>query len=376
MRRRGALVATVGGALLLGGLTAPLIVSDIRPGFGPATARLGGLLILAGILTALRRDAVWWQAAAAAFVAVDLLTFGWPLLPTVDRALYRGETTTASIISGERDQVRVYWPSDPDHQRRDFDAQYRVKFNFLTFDDFGPSNASHWRGMREAQLPNAGMLDSVASANSFDPLLVDRYADLLDAAVQAPGVLRAMGVTHVASDRSWSEGEPVHSAGSVTFYRLPDVPGRAWIVSSARQAPFGEALAMLAASHFDPGVEVLVEEALAGESSATATGLSSARLVLQDGPNCVTIRATVDAPGYLVLADTWYPGWQATIDTEPAALLRANHAFRAVQLDKGEHQVEMRYRPRSVLVGGITTLTVLTVFIVAMAVSRRGNARS
>jgi uncharacterized membrane protein YfhO len=97
---------------------------------------------------------------------------------------------------------------------------------------------------------------------------------------------------------------------------------------------------------------------------------------LRDGPNCVTIRAALDAPGYLVLADTWYPGWQAMIDTEPAALMRANHAFRAVQLEEGEHEIEMAYRPRSVLVGGITTLTVLTAFIVGMAVSRGENAQS
>jgi uncharacterized membrane protein YfhO len=75
-----------------------------------------------------------------------------------------------------------------------------------------------------------------------------------------------------------------------------------------------------------------------------------------------------------VLADTWYPGWQATVDGEPAAMMRANHAFRAVQLEAGEHEIEMLYRPRLVLVGGVTTLIALVLLIFGMFASRRENA--
>ena len=43
--------------------------------------------------------------------------------------------------------------------------------------------------------------------------------------------------------------------------------------------------------------------------------------------------------GYLVLADTWYPGWKAQVDGLDASLLRANLMFRAVHLEAGEHVV-------------------------------------
>ena len=36
--------------------------------------------------------------------------------------------------------------------------------------------------------------------------------------------------------------------------------------------------------------------------------------------------------GYLVVSDTWYPGWQATVDGEAATIERANVHFRAVYL--------------------------------------------
>jgi uncharacterized membrane protein YfhO len=52
-----------------------------------------------------------------------------------------------------------------------------------------------------------------------------------------------------------------------------------------------------------------------------------------------------------VLVDAYDPDWKATVDGRPEALLRANVAFRALPLEAGEHRVEMRYRPRSVVLG-------------------------
>jgi spermidine synthase len=178
---------------------------------------------------------------------------------TVDRALYGGSTETAIVLQYEPDAARVYWPTDPTQPDSEYSAEYWVKFGYLTFDDFGPRDAGYWWGMREAQLPNAGMLDGVASANNFEPLLVGRYVDLLDAVVETPALLRLMGVTHVSSDRLWPGGEPIHVNETATLYRLPDPLGRAWVVPAARQVPPEEVLAALADPAFDPAAEVLLE---------------------------------------------------------------------------------------------------------------------
>jgi uncharacterized membrane protein YfhO len=71
--------------------------------------------------------------------------------------------------------------------------------------------------------------------------------------------------------------------------------------------------------------------------------------------------------------DTFDPGWRATVDGKAAALLRGNVAFQAVPLPAGTHRVELVYRPRSVIWGGlITTLAVM----VALALVRRAAAAS
>jgi uncharacterized membrane protein YfhO len=56
---------------------------------------------------------------------------------------------------------------------------------------------------------------------------------------------------------------------------------------------------------------------------------------------------TLDRPGYLVLADTYYPGWRVAVNGEEQPILRANHAFRAVALPEGESHVAFRYDPLS-----------------------------
>ncbi len=81
----------------------------------------------------------------------------------------------------------------------------------------------------------------------------------------------------------------------------------------------------------------------------------------------------MDTPGYLVLTDTWYPGWQATVDGEPAEVLQANCAFRAVWLEVREHAVEMVYRPASVRIGGVISLAVSVCCLVGWLIFGLGD---
>jgi len=97
--------------------------------------------------------------------------------------------------------------------------------------------------------------------------------------------------------------------------------------------------------------------------------------LLRYSSNQVTISAALPQPGYLVLAQTFYPGWQVRVDGLPSQVLRANHAFCAVHLEAGEHRVEFAYRPLSFYAGlGVSGLTWVTLAV--LGVVNRWRARS
>jgi len=350
-RRRGGLGVSLGLAVVLGGLAAPRLMPGVRSTFGPATVRLGLALTMTGGLALLRRrgggDHPWWRMAAVGFLLLDLLTFGWGLVPSVDRALYGGRSHTGVLLADDPSLARVFWPAAGRPE-----AGYDLKFGrFFRFDTFGPRGLDFWWPLREALLPNVGMLDGVASANNFDPLLVGAYADVAQAADTCPGLLRAMGVTHLVT-------ATLNADVYVTALSAP--LGRAWLAHSARLLPPAQVLQTLADPSFDPAAEVLLTTP--AHPPTQTTNHPNNQLpppTLHDTANRVTIRAVLDRPGYLVLADTWYPGWEAVADGEPVPILRANHAFRAIYLGAGEHTVEMVYRPLSVRVGVVVSLATL-----------------
>jgi hypothetical protein len=62
-------------------------------------------------------------------------------------------------------------------------------------------------------------------------------------------------------------------------------------------------------------------------------------------PDHVRLIAQLDEPGFVVLADTYYPGWSAQRQNGDAVpIVRANRAMRAMPLPAGTHTIDMRYR--------------------------------
>lgn len=60
-------------------------------------------------------------------------------------------------------------------------------------------------------------------------------------------------------------------------------------------------------------------------------------------PNLVKVEINSPADGYLILTDTYYPGWNAAVNNQEVQILPALHAFRAVRVIQGKHIVEFTY---------------------------------
>ena len=77
---------------------------------------------------------------------------------------------------------------------------------------------------------------------------------------------------------------------------------------------------------------------------ADAVVSGSARIT-RDDPEHVEIETDSSGPAYLVLADTFDPGWSATVDGRDVPIRPAWLTFRAVLIPGGRHTVVFRYRP-------------------------------
>jgi hypothetical protein len=83
------------------------------------------------------------------------------------------------------------------------------------------------------------------------------------------------------------------------------------------------------------------------------------------------VEIVASGPGELVLADSFFPGWRATLDGLPAAIRPADGLFRALTLPAGRHRAAMIYAPWGFRAGLWVSLASLAAGAAALAARRR-----
>ncbi len=111
---------------------------------------------------------------------------------------------------------------------------------------------------------------------------------------------------------------------------------------------------------WEPMRTALVETAV---TLTPAEDTGSRAEVTKHEPNRIGVKTSSTSPGILVLSENHYLGWRSYLNGQPVETLRVNYNQRGVLLPAGEHSVEFLYRPRSVLLGLITSLLVFIVLI-------------
>jgi hypothetical protein len=161
--------------------------------------------------------------------------------------------------------------------------------------------------------------------------------------------------------------------GDIALVENPHVLPRAFVTYRVSPAPAtAELLPILAREEFDPLVESWVEGATGQPPSGDAPARGTPARIVRDDAHVVEIDATLAASGLVVLADTFYPGWTATVDGVPAPILATNHLFRGVPAPAGTHRIRFAYRPRSLALGAaLSTMTLLALAAAAWRSRRR-----
>ena len=148
---------------------------------------------------------------------------------------------------------------------------------------------------------------------------------------------------------------------------------RASIVHNAIQVDTPEeALAYFEEASLDPRQTVVLETDTKLPPPVQPPAGSSA-VIINETPQRLEIEVTATADGYLVLLDTFYPGWVARIDGQSRPIYRANYIGKAVFIPAGRHTVQFAYRPLSFRVGIWLSLFMLFLLII-VAVMKNHSA--
>ncbi len=134
----------------------------------------------------------------------------------------------------------------------------------------------------------------------------------------------------------------------VKVFANPDPMPRAWSVHEIIRASDGPDLRDRI--QVQP-IDFHRQAVLLGDAPALETCDGDDVKLMSRNPDRVRLAAAMRCTGMVILADSYYPGWQATVDGRPAPIWEAYGAIRGVVVPTGTHQVEFRFRPGSVYLG-------------------------
>lgn len=314
------------------GLDALIAKRDVRPHAEPGTPAPGpSQVTMAGALS------------GVLLLAVAGAELGWHAREVIDVAPPES-LRQSSVISR-------FLSSQP--------GRYRVQTTHNLYSDYEAlrDNTEKLRGYEPVvQLRLACLLDAISSAPDeqidFGGFRETRLSEMHD------GVMDIAGVRYlITSERQVvREGWQLVGSGKVSplideindqkalqfgVYENLDVMPRAFVVGNVVETS-GSALQATIASleKIDPRRAVLLEHDVLPPGPRSDYHAAE---IVEALPDRVTVRAQLDQPGYLVLADLFHPGWKATVNGRTAKVLPADIAFRAVALTPGENEVVFKY---------------------------------
>ena len=101
-------------------------------------------------------------------------------------------------------------------------------------------------------------------------------------------------------------------------------------------------------------------EAALGKTAPAASGTVT---LTNYAPNELQYKVASSTGGVIVFSEIYYPGWTCTVDGKSVELGRVNYVLRAINIEKGNHNVVLSFKPQSVE----TTETIAYISLILLA---------
>ena len=213
-------------------------------------------------------------------------------------------------------------------------------------------------GQRLAFWGNLNLLDGLPKVNGASTLVTREWNDveyfLYGTTNPAPAnLMDFLGVTHTTKP-----GELMQWERRTNAMPLVSLPSELTIVKSDLS------LAGIQRVDWDPRVKVqTTDESSENEHfrpiKLTPSPVGSARII-RFSPTRIELEADAIGDRILVVSQSFYPCWKATVNDEPWPVVKANHAFQATRIPAGKSTIRLDYVDWPFRIGaGISLATLL-----------------
>jgi hypothetical protein len=315
----------------------PMAGSDAHAVLLNGLSRLLFLSLTGVLLTLLARNS---QSAVMRIAPVLLLVVAWtdvythepPQNPTVPDFVFQPNLT----------REKLAMQPQPDLQGSRAMVSPAAAYKFVTFSASTPKD--NFLAKRLGYCADCNLLDGVPKVDGFfslSPRENDEVLSLFYTTTNAeyPNLEDFMGVSQITAADSvfhWQTRKdflPLVTAGQKPIF-----------------ADDAAVLARLQSTWYSGRVAVYLppEDGAAitatNDTPATATSYHIGNSVVEAGVEAA-------GPAMVVLAETYYHNWRATVDGMPTPVYRANVGFMAIQVPAGKHVVHFAYRDGAFEVG-------------------------
>lgn len=309
--------------------------------------------LLFGLLTALllflwtRIPTRWAVALLFALVGADLALQGQPFLPTAPLDLYTRPPIASSVLADETYPVvflsdehklppKIENPDEVDHIRYDGErldpaTAPLVGIQHLFDTDLSSNRSKEWGALHDVVMrAKAPTRLAILGRLGVSHLLIDTEADTL------PGLLLVGRA-------------PTTGGESVAAFRLLRRRSFAeWVPAARIASTWPEVLATLSSTTTSLDLAVIderVESGAAGALTATSAFTRRALAVREARAGLIEVQVDAEAPGLVVVAQSYDRGWRALVDDTPTPVLRVEGLRVGVVVPAGASRLKLDYEP-------------------------------
>jgi uncharacterized membrane protein YfhO len=206
--------------------------------------------------------------------------------------------------------------------------------------------------------PNVGTYYHLQSIDSYDPLYLQQYGELIAAmqrgkpnistpfgfnrivtphAFESP-LINLMGVKYIVSlsEINNKNLKKVFQEGQTRVYENMSVFPRAFFVGKTLTADTKEeAISYM----FNPSINLSQTAIIEGFTAQNYIRQKSLVSITSYQPNHIVLKTDTNDTGFLVLTDTYYPTWHAYVDGKEVPIVVTDYTFRGIEVTSGKHTI-------------------------------------